>query len=264
MLLKPSKIAVALLILVMSACGGGGGDDSEQLSTNACGTLGLNTKIINGTECSVSGSPVLALNLLSRDGSGSLCSGTLITPTQILTAAHCFVTDPVVSAFTEVDGKRIFGKTVHVHPDAQINASAGIATNDVAILDMEESINRPTVALLTSRSPAIGDTFSIFGYGKDSNGDIGSLRSGEMRIEDITLNHLIADYEGEGSNTCNGDSGGPAIFTLSDGNGTALIGVTSSGTSADCQEGDHSFFANLQAPSISSFIRSKAPSIRTR
>lgn len=260
LLSKIKTLCLCATLIALANCGGGGGD-SEVPSTNACGTLGLNTRIINGTQCSTSGSPVLAINLVNRNGSGSLCSGTLITPNQILTAAHCFITEPVLSAYTVIGDRRIFGKKVHVHPSARINAQAGVAENDVAILDMEETINRPTVALLTSVQPGSGEIFSIFGYGINSSGEIGDLFSGEMRIQTFDVDHIIADYEGEGSNTCNGDSGGPAIFTLPNGK-NGLIGVTSSGTAADCQKGDHSYFANLQVPTIANFVLSVAPNIQ--
>ena len=261
MLIKLPRVFLVTATLFLISCGGGGGS-GDSLSTNQCSALGLNTKIINGTECSTGGSPVLALNLVNRDGTGSLCSATVITANQLLTAAHCFVTKPVLSAFVEVDGNRIYGSKVHVHPQANVNESQGTAVNDVAILDLEENVNRPTVALLTSTSPAIGDRFAIFGFGLDSYGQLGELRSGEMRINNIDFNYIVANYEGDGSNTCNGDSGGPAIFTLSNGT-SAVFGVTSSGTAKDCQIGDHSYFANIQLPIMANFIRSVAPGART-
>jgi len=38
---------------------------------------------------------VVGVGLVNRDGSTSICSGTLITPTVVLTAAHCLAFDPV-------------------------------------------------------------------------------------------------------------------------------------------------------------------------
>lgn len=260
---KSLQILSTLALCLLTACGGGS-DSSEPLSNNACASLGLNTRIINGTTCATDGSPVLSLTLVSRNGNASLCSGTLITSSQILTAAHCFVTEDVLSVYTEVDGERVFGSRVRVHPNAVVNAAAGKAENDVAVLTLEKSVNRPTVPLITSEAPEKGDRFAIFGYGKDSSGNVGTLESGEMRITEVTRTSIVANYDGEGSNTCNGDSGGPALTTIPDSAHIGLIGITSSGTSRNCQKGDRSFFVNLQASEILNFIRSAAPGVQTR
>ena len=45
-----------------------------------------------------------------------------------------------------------------------------------------------------------------------------------------------------------------AVFHLA-----ALIGITSSGTVADCGKGDGSLFTNAQSPAVINFIRSQAP-----
>jgi secreted trypsin-like serine protease len=258
MLTSTTRLFTVLLLLALVSCGGGSGDNSDSPSTNACSTLGLNTRIINGSQCAETGSPVVALNILSQDGNGSLCSGTVITKTHIVTAAHCFLDQNVQSVFVEIDGQRIFASKVSIHPDAKVDNNRQSAVNDVAVLEMNRDLNRPTVPLLLSRSIESGDIIAIFGFGLDENGRIGELESGEMQVSDVTTNELIADFQGEGSNTCNGDSGGPALFTTSNSGRAALVGVTSSGTLNTCLAGDKSFFTNIQKGSILSFIQSVA------
>lgn len=242
MLVSTTRLFAAFLTVALVSCGGGSSDNSASPATNACSTLGLNTRIINGTQCAEAGSPVLALNIQSQDGRSSLCSGTVITKTHIVTAAHCFLDQNVQSVFVEIDGQRIFGSKVSIHPDARIDINRQSAVNDVAVLEMNRNLNRPTVPLLLSQSIESGDIISIFGFGLDENGRIGQLESGQMQVSDVTTNELIAEFQGEGSNTCNGDSGGPALYTITNSGRAALVGVTSSGTLNTCLTGDKSFF----------------------
>jgi secreted trypsin-like serine protease len=252
---------LALAFLALSACSSGG-DDSD-LRTDACSTLGLQSRIINGTECSESNSPVVRINLLNADGSGALCSGTMITADDVLTAAHCVVTSRVVAASVRVNGAEVPVARIFPHPDVRFDQEALAIFNDVAILQLANPVNLPTVPLLLSRDVESGDRFSIFGYGKDDNGNLDVLRSGDSRADTVTDQHIFAAFDGEdGSNSCNGDSGGPAVETVEGDNGqtlTGIVGVVSSGNNPTCMAGDVSLYANIQGQSLRDFILSVVP-----
>lgn len=256
---------ICLALLVGCSGGGGGGDDLEP-STNGCSALGLQARIINGTQCSESRSPVVQLLIRDNSGSTSLCSGTVITPQHILSAAHCFISgfggaSSVSSVTVAADGEQFDVARITVHPGATLTESSFI--NDVAIISLRANTRLPAVPILAGEPIESGALITIFGFGLDENGGLQTLRSGEMRISDVTQNHLIAPYEGQGSNTCNGDSGGPALHSV-ERNGasrSALIGVTSTGSSPTCGEGDVSLFANLQSEEILSFILDVAPGV---
>lgn len=83
-----------------------------------------------------------------------------------------------------------------------------------------------------------------------------------MEVAMVTGNHIFARFD-ELSNTCNGDSGGPATYTVVDPNGAVsavgVVGITSTGTVQNCAPGDLSLFTNLQHPDILSFIAEVVP-----
>jgi len=257
----------AVVVLLVSGCGGGGGD-SDSLSTDACGAIGLSSKIVQGTACSgLNRSPIVRVLLVDSGGTESFCTGSMLTAQTVLTAAHCIVIahparvfvvygEPLASAsFMEA-------RTWQIHPDF---GSQGASFNaDVALLHLQQPLALPTLPVLTSRAVREGDVVSIFGYGQDENGDFDfdDLKSGEMRVSEAAPRYIRADYEGEGSDTCLGDSGGPLIEEV-DGL-PALAGVTSSGTSATCAVGDNSYFSNLQDPVVLQFLQIEVPGLQTR
>ncbi len=261
-------IVSALFVLGIAGCGGGGGggDDSSGdntdgsgLSTDACGDIGL--KIFTGTSCSGSErSAVVQITTLFTNGATALCSGTLITSTQVLTAGHCFPggSAAVRAIVVSAAGAQIEANDLQIHPGYFEDEANQAIFNDAAVVQVSSPIGIAPIPLGTSRAVASGDVIDIFGYGLDEGGANGTLKSGQMLVSNVTANHIVAVYGNEGSNTCSGDSGGPAIQLL---NGTAaVVGITSSGSAAAaCQIGDVSLFAYILDSSLLQFVLTVVP-----
>ena len=95
--MRKTSLACAALVL-LAACG----SDSRPIPTNpspipsadACNLLGgtastPGTAILNGAECSPDRASVVLLNLRSANGLGAgACTGTIVAPRVVLTAAH--------------------------------------------------------------------------------------------------------------------------------------------------------------------------------
>lgn len=262
-------LASIIIFLLIGGCSGGSDDDNSgdrALTTNACGQLDLNTRVINGTACQEQGSPIVRLQIVYSSGKLGLCSGTMISSNAVLTAAHCFF-ERVSSTAVLVDGNSAFATEIILHPQVSVDFNNLTVINDSAIVRLSRSLPTRTLPILLSRSPNRGEIISVFGYGLDENNRSEILRSGEMRISDVNSNHVSASFNGEGSNPCNGDSGGPAILTFIDQNNRevdAIAGVVSSGTEENCQQGDVTLFTNTQSSSQIDFILRNVPQADVR
>lgn len=156
---------------------------------------------------------------------------------------------------------------VAIHPDVAVDAMNGIVYNDVAVLRLRTRASGRVLPLLLSKEVEVGDEVSIFGYGLDELQNVGYLRRGKTAVESVSASHVVTRYRGFDSDTCSGDSGGPAIHQYIDSDGVkrrGIVGITSTGTLADCSIGDQSYFINLQDPTVFNFIVEHAPRVTVR
>lgn len=256
------------LLLALSSCSDGGSD-----TTGTCSALGLSdkaptenvAKIANGTACAeYDKSAVVALIRTNPDGSEGLCTGTLITPTQVITAAHCLsgaVAVDIVYGVSSDKYRLMTESTWTIDPNYQV-LNTGRLLNDVGIVNLSSAINMASFPILVNVAPQAGQKVTISGFGVTSGSakDIGTLRTGAMTISGVDSGTIQAIYAAETSNTCFGDSGGPLL--LQSKGQHMLIGTTSYGNSQTCAVGEQSVFMNLQSPSIQTFLRSAAPGAR--
>ena len=173
------------------------------------------------------------------DGTWIYCSGTLISPTIFLTAAHCGEDGERVAVTFDtayVDGDKVYFGTFEADPAYN---QAQSDTHDIAVVVFDKAIKKITPATLPTEgslsSLSGSQTFVPVGYGayEVTKGPGGhTYLYNDVRMKTVgTLNSINATWlrismnESTGSGgTCYGDSGGPNF--LGDTNVIASITIT--------------------------------------
>ena len=206
--------------------------------------LTLPSHAITGSRSAPSNSVAQSIVTVVAAG-GGVCTGTLIAPNIILTAAHC-ITPGTANRVIDYSSKPptlIAPQQVAVHP--QYNAqsiAAHRATADVALLRLAAPMPGKSAALLgVPRIPFTPvSRFTVVGIGSTiagSDAGVGTVRAAPLAVtgQPGTLQVRLVDPQTQnksaGMGACTGDSGAPAF---EDQNSlTVIIGVVSWSTAAN-------------------------------
>lgn len=164
-----------------------------------------------------------------RQYGNTTCSGTIIAPRRVATAAHCL--GGGASGLDVAVGPSVYA------PEHILPVTAAVQhpqydgytmTNDIAYLELGEDAPVAPIGV-ASTGPAVGESLLFVGYGFD-NGVTGSGIGVKRRVS-IPVTGVDATtfrYDHSSRQTCSGDSGGPALRIDSSGV-PVLAGVTSYG-----------------------------------
>ena len=164
------------------------------------------------------------------DASGATyCTGRLITPTAVITAAHCLDGAPPVAvhfgATPEVGGETVGVAAVGLQPAYDPRSFA----SDLGVVRLAASPAVAPVPVYARRFDAsfVGRSIRLVGFGRTSTLDGGAplKRSGASRIDRFTDRAFT--FSAAPSQTCFGGSGGPAFARI--GGIDQLVGITSTG-----------------------------------
>ncbi|MFO1114730.1 MAG: trypsin-like serine protease [Beijerinckiaceae bacterium] len=164
--------------------------------------------------------------LAQAPGSAGFCSGVVVAPNIVLTAAHCVAAPTATRVhFRDSSGAPVLLTVARVarHPEYRADAVAARAKSvDLALVETSEPLPSSFAAISLGEAPGtVGAVFKVAGFGMTRQGEASS--SGHLRSALLTLREPLSKVllwlEGGGAGACTGDSGGPVFY------GGAIVGI---------------------------------------
>jgi len=220
--------------------------------------------IIGGVNDSTDSSVVLIV--LEQGAAASLCTGEVVSPHVVMTAAHCVAPAVVGTSGTfhvylgndinaATPSTLLAVKETHFNPNFSVGNLMG--GNDIGVVIVQDPL---TLAPLKMNHTAItdamvGQAVRLVGYGITSGTDTNGTTAG-VRRQTTTMvagyDDLLVNFMDPSHLTCEGDSGGPAFMTL--GGQEVIVGITSFGDKGCMQFGYDTRVDKFAASFVQPFI----------
>lgn len=236
------KLMFAVVAMMFVGCGGEG-----QVLDGAQPVDGVEREIVGGS--TTSGHPAVGLLFWSGENT-AFCTGFLVAPRIVMTAAHCTAAAGL-PVFLTGTGSRVASTggtlsnvTMHaveaeaIHPD--YDTSRGDSTSlagaflkhksDVALYRLAEPIVGVAPLKLATTEPALGCVCTVVGFGRDSeSSSYGHLRKRAATMSIVSFQRAHIEMKRVTGETASGDSGGPSICAGGLVSGITSISITTAG-----------------------------------
>ncbi len=232
--MKSRKLLLALAgAMVGLACG-----PSELIGSPSLETQ--EEAIIGGTLAT--GDPaVVALAIRYGGGYESLCTGTLIAPKTVVTAAHCIYAYGMNLQYFVTFGGSADAPTRVVQVSNQYkNPNYNQSAYDFGVLRLANPVLDVTPIALneTAMSSAqVGRSIRHVGFGLTVAGGMTAGTKREVSYPLRSVTSYTIESGAQGKQTCQGDSGGPGFMVMPGGTKEVLVGVVSYGDQNCAYEG---------------------------
>ncbi len=213
---------------------------------------GAQASVVGGSPAEPGRFPFMAFIVAFRGKDSLACSGTVVAPSVVLTAAHC-AANTSTGETNSPEGYFVATGAVDVQsPEAQISAVTRIISyphfsllapvngyGDAALLQLATPTTAPPVPIATRSDsrrlrPGTHAFFAGWGETKYGSGGTPALLWARTVVEGIHCEGLrgrlcAIDFPKAATSTCHGDSGGPLLAADNSGRGLIEIAITSAG-----------------------------------